>query len=177
MEQFSCSATCDARGMAGAGPDGVGVCSWPRRLLHGQVVDLPMAPGEDTGGQAARGTRRGWQSQTLLASSVVLVVLLGLGLGGGCTHVVREDAHYFVDGKDQLDPPNGVIPAGTGVWIIGKDEDYKRVWTLDFVIGYVWEDSVVTQSEWRKIEKRRKERDEAVERQSEQKTTVPLGQR
>ena len=153
MERFSCSATCDARGAAGAGPDAGGVRPWPRRLLHGQVFDLPMAP------------------------SVVLIVLLGLGLGGGCTHVVREDAHYFVDGKDQLDPPDGIIPAGTGVWIIGKDEDYKRVWTLEFVIGYVWEDSIVTQSEWKKIEKRRKEREEAVERRSEQQTTGPLGQR
>lgn len=153
MDRLAFSATCDTRGVAWAGPDAVGVCPCPGRLPHGQVFDLPMAPG------------------------VVLITLLGLGLAGGCTHVIRENADYFVDGKHQHDPPDGVITAGTGVWIIGKEEDYKRVWTLDFVIGYVWEDSIVTQSEWRKIEKRRKERDEAVERQSKQKTTAPLGQR
>jgi hypothetical protein len=153
MKQFSFSATHDARGSAGASPDAVEVCPRLRRLSHRQVCDLPLARG------------------------VALLVLLGLGLAGGCTHVVREDAHYFVDGKDQLAPPDGIIPAGTGVWIIGKDEDYKRVWTLEFVIGYVWQDSIVTQSEWRKIEKRRKEREEAFERRSEQPIIAPLGQR
>ncbi len=175
MDRLAFSATCDTRGVAWAGPDAGGVRPWPRQLSHGQVFDLPMAPGEDTGGQAARGTRR--RRPKSLAGSVVLIVLLGLGLGGGCTHVIRENADYFVDGPQQLDPPNGILSAGTGVWIIGWEEDYRRVWTLDFVIGYVWEDSIVTQSEWRKIEKRRKERDEAVERRSEQKTTAPLGQR
>ena len=120
---------------------------------------------------------RGRRKHASLGGSVVLIVLLGLGLGGGCTHVIRENADYFVDGPQQLDPPNGILSAGTGVWIIGREEDYRRVWTLEFVIGYVWEDSIVTQSEWRKIEKRRKERDDAVERRSEQKTTAPLGQR
>jgi len=108
---------------------------------------------------------------------VAAVAVFGLGAAGGCTHVIKEDAHYFVDGPQQLDPPNGILSAGTGVWIIGRDDDYKRVWTLDFVIGYVWEDSIVTQSEWRKIEKRRREREATVERRSEQKTTAPLGQR
>jgi hypothetical protein len=96
-----------------------------------------------------------------LAGAVLVTAVLGLGLATGCTHFIKQDSTpYFVDGPHQLEPPNGELAAGTGVWIIGEEDTYKRVWTLDGVIAYVWQGDVVTRSEWKQMQKERKEQAE-----------------
>lgn len=65
------------------------------------------------------------------------VVLLALFLAG-CTHVVTQTTPYYHEGPAQLAGPQGQLPEGTGVWVIGREGDYARVLTLGGVHAYVW---------------------------------------
>jgi hypothetical protein len=89
-----------------------------------------------------------------------------MALAAGCTHVIRHDGTpYYIEGRHQLDPPNGELSAGTGVWIIGEDDTYRRVWTLDGVVAYVWQGDLATRAEWKQMQEERKLQGEQQERE------------
>ena len=113
-----------------------------------------------------------------------MLLLLALNTPLGCTHVIKYDGTpYYNEGPQQIEQPNGALSAGTGVWIIGEKLDYKRVWTLDFVIAYVWGQDLVTQWEWWEMEKERKAREKREKREEEEEREWrkqqggPFGQR
>jgi hypothetical protein len=74
---------------------------------------------------------------SLLAVSLVI---------SGCSHVITRETPYYVDGPRQADPPQGWLPEGTGVWILGRDGTYVRVltgtminaWVRDWDVASAW---------------------------------------
>jgi len=97
-----------------------------------------------------------------------------LALLGGCTHVIGNNCPYYKQGPAQREGPQGTIPAGTPVWVIGKEGSYARVWAASGVDGYVWDSSIVTIEEWNRrqeLDKKNKE----LERRVRAKGDGPLG--
>ncbi len=106
--------------------------------------------------------RRGWPRVALLSLSAA-------ALGAGCTHVVTHTAPYYEDGPWQLAPPQGEIPAGTKVLVVGNKGTYSRVWTADFVDAYVWDGALEPWSWWPKA----KTEDKAEPARDESEATQP----
>lgn len=75
------------------------------------------------------------------------LLLIGLGCGG-CTHVVTQNAPYYVDGPSQLAPPQGELPRGTKVLVIRNTGTYSRVLTANFIDAYVWNNSLMELEDW-----------------------------
>ncbi|MFH1748932.1 MAG: hypothetical protein ABIG44_18015 [Planctomycetota bacterium] len=94
----------------------------------------------------------------MIMVALAILTLLGVVAATGCTHVITRNTPYYEDGPFQPDPPQGELPAGTKVWIVGKKGSYSLVWSLDGVIAYVWDGAVMTIREW---DRQQKEQDEA----------------
>ena len=88
----------------------------------------------------------------LLKRRFVLIVLLTVGLtvSLGCTHVIKHDTPYYADGPYQIEGPQGDLKAGTGVWIVGKEGAYLRVWSLENIDVYVVNTAVTSYWQRRK---------------------------
>lgn len=84
-----------------------------------------------------------------LVAGVTVVAALG---GVGCSHVVLHDASYYRQGPHQAAGPDGDLPAGTKVLVIGAKNGYQQVWADNGVIAYVWPRALVTMSEYRKLQ-------------------------
>jgi len=69
-------------------------------------------------------------------------------LAGGCTHVVTYSVPYYKDGPRQVRQPDGTVSAGSGVWIVGEDDSYFRVWTDGGVDAYVNKSAVRPMLDW-----------------------------
>lgn len=82
---------------------------------------------------------------TILRLGSLLLLMLGIG---GCTHVVTQNAPYYVDGPSQLAPPQGELPRGTKVLVIRNTGTYSRVLTADFIDAYVWNNSLMELEDW-----------------------------
>ncbi len=87
--------------------------------------------------------RRRWPQVAVLGFSIAALM-------AGCTHVVTHTAPYYEDGPWQLEPPQGEIPAGTKVLVVGKQGTYSRVWTAGLVDAYVWDGALEPLSWWPK---------------------------
>lgn len=75
-------------------------------------------------------------------SSRLTALLLALGCAAvapGCMHVTVGTTAYYKHGPSQPGPPDGDLPEGTRVWVVGRDGSYVRVWTLTGVDAYVWD--------------------------------------
>jgi hypothetical protein len=80
-----------------------------------------------------------------LAASAVGALLI---LTPGCLQVVRHEAPYYVEGPQQVDPPNGFFPAGKHVMVFGEKDTYKRILTFDGIAAYIWNQDLISLSEW-----------------------------
>jgi hypothetical protein len=78
----------------------------------------------------------------------VLTGMLLAAMTTGCSHVVTQNAPYYRDGPHQLDPPNGIIDAGTYALVLGEKDGYKHLIAGTGEAGHVWNGHVVTVWEW-----------------------------
>ena len=119
--------------------------------------------------------RPAWGFRAWLRRPGVGFLSLGaLALLGGCTHVIGNNCPYYKQGPAQREGPQGTIPAGTRVWVLGKEGSYARVWAANGVDGYVWDSSIVTVEEWNRRQELDKKNKEA-ERRARAKGDGPLG--
>jgi hypothetical protein len=102
---------------------------------------------------------------TLLASAMLLA---------GCTQVIGYNSPYYKNGPAQREGPQGTIPAGTPVWVLGKEGSYTHVFAANGVNGYVWDSSIVTSDEWSRRQAIEKQNEEAL-RRARAKGDGPLG--
>jgi hypothetical protein len=115
---------------------------------------------------------RSWtRLTTLLGGAALLAGLLPLS---GCTQMIGNNTPYYKNGPAQREGPHGTIPAGTPVWVLGKEGSYSHVWALNGVDGYVWDSSIVTADEWNRRQAIQKQNEEA-ERRARAKGMGPLG--
>jgi hypothetical protein len=105
-----------------------------------------------------------WLAISKKAFLRLCVLLGGLALLSGCTHVIGNNAPYYKSGPAQREGPQGTIPAGTPVWVLGKEGSYAHVWTTTGVDGFVWENAVVTKDEWNRRQSLDKQNEEATRR-------------
>jgi len=94
--------------------------------------------------------RAGVLSRTTLPLTLSVVALL---LTVGCTHVITHSAPYYKHGPTQLEAPQGIIPEGTHVWVVGKEGTYTRVWTAGGVDAYVWNGAVMPLHQYQKTQR------------------------
>ncbi len=97
----------------------------------------------------------------VLRRLLVAAGLLAASACTGCTHVIAGDTPYYNEGPLQSGLPDGELRAGTGVWIVGDKDGYKRIWALEGVLAYVWPRAIVTRAEWNRIQKMQAEADKA----------------
>jgi hypothetical protein len=71
---------------------------------------------------------------------LLVVAVAALVAAGGCTHVVTETAPYYARGPWQIEPADGVLPAGTEVRLIAIEAGWARVWSWRALDVYVWRD-------------------------------------
>ena len=88
-----------------------------------------------------------WKASTLRATLGVLL-WASLIVVVGCTHVVTQTTPYYEDGPYQIAGPQGDLPEGTRVWVVGKEGSYARVWTRDGIDAYVWDNALMSIWEW-----------------------------
>jgi hypothetical protein len=110
----------------------------------------------------------------LLALTCAITLVAGLTLLSGCTQVMGFNSPYYKNGPAQREGPQGTIPAGTRVWVLGKEGSYAHVWTANGVDGYVWDTSIVSNDEWNRRQAIEKQNQE-VERRARAKGAGPLG--
>ena len=79
----------------------------------------------------------------------------------GCLHVIGLDTPYYEQGPRQEAPPEGEFKAGTGVWIVGEKDGYRRVWASNGVLAYVWPRAITTREEWQRRQQAEKEAEQA----------------
>jgi hypothetical protein len=91
------------------------------------------------------------------------VLFSAIGLLSGCTHVIPNSTPYYKDGPDQVEGPQGDIPAGAKAWVIWRKDSYARVWTDGGIDGWVWDRAVV--SIWEQEKQIREEKKRAEERE------------
>ena len=92
-----------------------------------------------------------------------LLLLPAFGFLSGCTHVIPNSTPYYKDGPDQLEGPQGDIPAGAKAWVLWRKGSYARVWTDGAIDGWVWDRAVV--SIWEQETQIREEKKRAEERE------------
>lgn len=98
----------------------------------------------------------------------------GVALVAGCTQMIGNNAPYYKNGPAQREGPQGTIPAGTPVWVLGKEGSYTHVLAGNGVNGYVWDSSIVTTEEWNRRQEVQKQNQEA-DRRIRAKGMGPLG--
>lgn len=103
------------------------------------------------------------QSLALRWCLVAHCCLIAATFSLGCTHVIPNSTPYYKDGPDQVEGPQGDIPAGAKAWVIWRKDSYARVWTDGGVDGWVWDRAVV--SIWEQEKQIREEKKRAEERE------------
>ncbi len=75
--------------------------------------------------------------------SILVVAALGaLMLCAGCSHSLRHRAPYYENGPYQSEQPQGWLDEGKRVLVIGHEGDYSRIWTIDLIDAYVWDNDL-----------------------------------
>ena len=81
-----------------------------------------------------------------------MVVLPGMLLLAGCTHVVARPTPYYKDGPQQVAQPQGTLDEGTWVMIVGGEGSYTHVISADWVNAWVWTGALKPIFEYRQQE-------------------------
>jgi hypothetical protein len=92
----------------------------------------------------------------------VVIGALGLSAAAGCTHVVAQRTPYYRYGPMQPEPPQGDLPEGTRVIVLGKEGSYSRVLASNGLTGYVLSDSLMPAAQWDRLQKATKRPEEAL---------------
>src|SRR5262245_6148418 len=95
--------------------------------------------------------------------TISLLLLAVTTLLLSCTHVIPNSTPYYKDGPDQVEGPQGDIPAGAKAWVLWRKNSYARVWTDGGIDGWVWDRAVV--SIWEQERQLREEKKRAEERE------------
>ncbi|MCA9242415.1 MAG: hypothetical protein KDA32_00560 [Phycisphaerales bacterium] len=66
---------------------------------------------------------------------LILTIALVTTLAGCRT--VRQEAPYYIDGPQQPGPPDGFLPDGTQVLVLGSAGSYSTVWADNGVIAQI----------------------------------------
>lgn len=96
----------------------------------------------------------------------------------GCSHVITASTPYYNDGPEQLDPPQGEVPAGAWVLVVGERNGYYHILTAG-VNAFVWKNDVMPLLDFRKQQQQRQaeaQQQEKLQRAGLMATPPPASQ-
>jgi hypothetical protein len=85
----------------------------------------------------------GWNVDIQRCAAAACVCVLA-----GCSHAITQSTPYYENGPHQTQPPNGNLPEGTGVWVVGREGSYYKVMADNGVVAYVWDRALTPMHEW-----------------------------
>lgn len=71
-----------------------------------------------------------WVARVAVVGGIIVAA------SAGC-RTVRQEAPYYIDGPQQPGPPDGFLPDGTEVLVLGSSGSYSTVWADNGVIAQI----------------------------------------